>query len=100
MQRQTTQPTVASSPTWERRETWLRSTVRAGMQELLEAELDELLGRRKLARRKAVDSAPSYRSGHGKPRWLALCHGTVPVRRPRVRGLEQRFVSRLLPLYA
>jgi len=37
---------------------------------------------------------------HGKPRRLTLCHGTVTVRRPRVRGLQQRFESRLRPLFA
>ena len=62
--------------------------------------MDELLGRRKSARRKAVDSVRGYRSGHGKPRRLTLSCGTVTVRRPRVRGLEQRFESRLLPLFA
>jgi len=74
--------------------------MREWLQELLDAEVDELLGRRKSARRKAVDSAPGYRSGHGKPRRLTLCNGTVTVRRPRVRGVQQRFESRLLPLFA
>jgi transposase-like protein len=74
--------------------------MREWIQDLLEAEVDELLGRRKSARRKAVDSAPGYRSGHGKPRRLTLSCGTVTVRRRRVRGLEQCFVSRLLPLFA
>jgi transposase-like protein len=74
--------------------------MRAWLQELLDAEVDELLGRRKSARRKAVDSAPGSRSGHGKPRRLTVSCGTVTVRRPRVRGLQQRFESRLLPLFA
>jgi len=99
MQKHTTEPTIASSVTWEHLETWLRSKMRAWLQALLEAEVDELLGRRKSARRKPVDGVPGYRSGHGKPRRLTLCHGTVTVRRPRVRGLAQRFVSRLLPLF-
>lgn len=30
---------------------------------------------------------------------LALTSGTVTVRRPRVRGLAERFESRLLPLF-
>ncbi len=34
MQRQTTQPTVASSPTWESLETWLRSTMCAGWEQI------------------------------------------------------------------
>jgi len=100
MEKHTTQCAVESSPTWEHLETWLRSKMREWLQGLLEAEVDELLGRRKSARRKVVDSVPGYRSGHGKPRRLTLCHGTVTVRRPRVRGLEQRFESRLLPLFA
>jgi len=100
MQKHTTQSPVASSPTWEHLETALRGRMREWLQDLLDAEVDELLGRRKSARRKAVDSAPGYRSGHGKPRRLTLCNGTVTVRRPRVRGLEQRFESRLLPLFA
>lgn len=100
MEKHTTESTVASSPTWERLETYLRGRMREWLQDLLDAEVDELLGRRKSARRKAVDSAPGYRSGHGKPRRLTLCNGTVTVRRPRVRGLQQRFESRLLPLFA
>jgi len=100
MEKHTTQGPVASSPTWERLETWLRSKMREWLQDLLDAEVDELLGRRKSARRKAVDSVRGYRSGHGKPRRLTLSCGTVTVRRPRVRGLQERFESRLLPLFA
>lgn len=81
-------------------EACLRSKMREWVQALLEAEVDELLGRRKSERRQAVDAAPGYRSGHGKPRRLTLCNGTVTLRRPRVRGLAQRFESRLLPLFA
>ena len=100
MEKHTTQCPVASSPTWEHLETALRGRMREWLQELLDAEVDELLGRRKSARRKPVDSAPGYRSGHGKPWRLTVSCGTVTVRRPRVRGLEQRFKSRLLPLFA
>ncbi len=38
------------------------------MRDLLEAEVDELLGRHKSVRRNAVESAPGDRSGDGKPR--------------------------------
>src|ERR1700693_2052622 len=100
MVKHTTQCPVASSPTWEHLETPLRGRMREWLQELLDAEVGELLGRRKSARRKAVDSAAGYRGGPGKPRRLTLWHGTVTVRRPRVRGLQQRFESRLLPLFA
>jgi transposase-like protein len=57
-----------------------------------------LLGREKSVRREP-GSKPVYRNGYGKPRQLALSNGTVTVRRPRVRGLEDRFESRVLPLF-
>ena len=40
-----------------------------------------------------------YRNGYGKPRTLTLSSGTITVRRPRVRGLAERFESRVLPLF-
>ena len=100
MKKQTTEPTTESSVTWEHLETWVRNKMRTWLQELLEAEVDDLLGRRKSERRQVVDSTPGDRSGYSKPRRLALCNGTITVRRPRVRDLSQRFVSRLLPLFA
>jgi putative transposase len=57
------------------------------------------MGRTKSARREAVDAAPGNRNGHGKPRQLTLISGTITVRRPRVRDLNERFVSRVLPLF-
>jgi transposase-like protein len=65
----------------------------------LEEEVTDLLGRMKSARRAPVDAPPAYRNGYGKPRRLALSNGTITVRRPRVRGLEERFESRVLPLF-
>src|SRR3989304_1346104 len=63
-------------------------------------EATELLGRGKSQRRPAVDALPGSRNGLGKPRKLTLACGTITVRRPRVRALEERFESRLLPLFA
>jgi transposase-like protein len=65
----------------------------------LEDEVEQVLGRQRSARRDGIDAAPGYRNGYGKPRRLSLSSGTVTVRRPRVRGLEARFESRLLPLF-
>jgi transposase-like protein len=73
------------------------------IQTLLEEEVTELLGRNKSARRQAVDSdvsGPGYRSGYGKERRLTLSCGTIKVRRPRVRGLEQRMENRVLLLFS
>lgn len=39
------------------------------------------------------------RNGNGKPRRLALTSGTNEVLRPRLRGLDERFESRLPPLF-
>ena len=47
----------------------------------------------------AVDPRPGYRNGFGKPRRLSLSNGTITLRRPRVRGLSERFESRLLPAF-
>jgi len=65
----------------------------------MRAEVTELLGRCKSERRAVVDAPPGYRNGHGEPRQLTLGSGTVTLRRPRVRGLEARFESRVLPLF-
>jgi len=43
LEQHTTQAPVEPSPTWEHLETWLRSKMREWLQELLEAEVDELL---------------------------------------------------------
>ena len=91
--------TAASMPAWETLETFARAQVQRFIQQLLEDEVAELLGRRKSERRAAVDAPAGSRNGHGKPRRLALMNGTISVQRPRVRDLEERFVSRLLPLF-
>jgi len=85
---------------WDNLEEWVRKKVQEFIQTLLEEEITELLGRQKSERRQAVDSLPVYRNGHGKARHLTLGCGTVTVCRPRVRGLEQRFESRVLPMFA
>jgi hypothetical protein len=69
------------------------------VQDLLEEEVTALLGREKSERCQEIDAMGGYRNGHGKPRRLSLSCGTVELRRPRVRGLEARFESRILPLF-
>ena len=89
----------AQRVTWETLEGYVRDKAQEFIQGLLEEEVTELLGREKSERRTVVDASPGYRNGHGKPRHLTLGSGTVTVRRPRVRGLEERFESRILPLF-
>lgn len=98
MSKESTDLDVESRVCWENLESWVRHKVQRLIQELLEEEVTELLGRSRHQRRAAVDSRPGYRNGHGKPRKLTLSCGTVSVRRPRVRSLEERFQSRILPL--
>lgn len=99
MDKQTTDHGTSSSLCWETLETWARTQIQTWVQDLLEAEVTELLGRRKSQRRQAVDAPRGSRNGYGKPRRLTLSVGTIIVRRPRTRGLEKRFESRLLPLF-
>ena len=100
MGKQTIKGSRSSKVIWEDLEEWVRRKVQEFIQSLLEEEITELLGRHKSERRRAVDSLPVYRNGYGKPRRLTLGCGTITVYRPRVRGLEQRFESRVLPLFA
>jgi len=84
---------------WETLEAWLLRQIEEKLQELLEAEVTELLGRGKSERQAQVLGAVAgYRNGYGKARKLTLSSGTISIRRPRVRGLEERFESRILPL--
>lgn len=99
MKKKTPAPAVSSSPTWEALEPYLRGQIQEKLQELLEAEVTAFLGRQPSERRAAVDAAPGYRNGYGKVRRVGLSCGTVEVKRPRVRGVEERFESRVLPLF-
>lgn len=100
MEKHSTTGYASSSPCWDRLEEWARGKIQEFVQSLLEAEVTEFLGRAKWQRRAAVDAATGYRNGYGKPRRLTMGCGTITLRRPRVRGLEGRFCSRLLPLFA
>jgi putative transposase len=99
MEQQSTSHASSSSLIWERLEACVREQVQRFIQALLEEEITALLGRPKSARRGAVDAPQGMRNGYGKPRRLSLTSGTITVRRPRVRGLGERFVSRVLPLF-
>jgi len=99
MRKQTTNGSHPSIVVWENLEEWARKKVQEFIQSVLEEEITGLLGRQKSERRQAIDSPPVYRNGYGKKRRLTLGCGTITVHRPRVRGLEQRFESCVLPLF-
>jgi len=100
MSKLTTTRGEPSRQVWDFLEELVRTKVREFIQTLLEDEVTELLRRGKSERREALDSMPIYRNGYGKGRKLTLGCGTITVRRPRVRGLGERFESRILPLFA
>jgi len=90
----------ASRVCYETMEAHARSCIQRWLQELLETEVTEFLGRGKSQRRAELEETRlGYRNGYGKPRKVALTAGTITLRRPRVRNLEQRFESRVLPLF-
>ena len=89
----------ASRQEWEHLEEWLRGQMQGLIQELLEQEVTEFLGRARSVRRSETDNDAGYRNGYAPSRRLTLSSGTIRVRRPRVRDTEERFESRLLPLF-
>ena len=99
MRESTLESADLSMPTWDTLEGWARSSIQSLLQQVLEEEVTQLLGRTRYERRTSVDDNSGSRNGHGKPRRLALMSGTIEVKRPRVRGLEERFESRILPLF-
>ena len=92
----------SSGEVWQSLERMVRGKVQEFIQEILEDEVTRFLGgRERSQRRESVEGAPrGYRNGYGKPRKLTLASGTIEVRRPRVRDVEERFESRVLPLFA
>ena len=88
-----------SRVTYEALEEYVRVKAQEFIQEILEEEVREFLGRRKSERiNKGIDIPKRYRNGYGKPRKLAMMNGTITLRRPRLRDSEG-FESRVLPLF-
>ena len=97
MEELVTKASTRSSACWQAMEEMARRHVQQWLQGLLDDEVTQFLGR---ARYRRDEGERGYRNGYGKPRQLTTRAGTVTVRRPWVRGLEQRFESALLPLFA
>ena len=69
--------TESTMPLWEGLEGVVREKAREFIQQILEEEVTELLGREKSERKAAVDAAPGYRNGYGKARRLSMSSGTI-----------------------
>ena len=100
MREKSTEERFGSRTLWDTLEEMARQRIQHFVQELLEEEVTALVGRAKSQRRALVGQERRvYRNGYGKPRRLSLSCGTIELRRPRVRGMEERFESRVLPLF-
>lgn len=81
-------------------EAYARMKVQEFIRAVLEEEVTEFLRRSKSERScQVVDGGKGYRNGYGKPRKLAMSGGTITLRRPRVRGCQDKFESKVLPLF-
>ena len=80
-------------------EEFAREKIREHLQDLLEQEVSEWLGREKSERKVIPLEQSGYRNGYGKTRRFTMSLGTVQIRRPRVRNLDERFVSKVVPMF-
>jgi len=71
-----------------------RRSVRLVVQTALEAEVEEFLGRARYQRRGGADR-PGSRNGHQPPMTVRTTMGAVQLQRPKLRGTDQAFCSRL-----
>ena len=71
-----------------------RLSVRSMMQTALEAEVEEFLGRARYERRGDGDR-PGSRNGYQPPMTVKTTMGAVALQRPKLRGTDQAFCSRL-----
>ena len=89
---------VASMVCFERLEEFARASAQSWIAAVFEEEVTAFLGRSKSERRTAA-TPEGNRNGYGRPRRLSMMNGTVEVRRPRVRDVEEKFESKVLPLF-
>jgi putative transposase len=71
-----------------------RLSVRLVFQTVLEAEVEEFLGRARYERHGDADR-PGSRNGHQPPMTVKTTMGAVELQRPKLRGTDQVFCSRL-----
>lgn len=88
----------SSRVTYEVLEEMVRLKIQEFIQDILDEEITEFLGRGKSERIKGIDRPQNYRNGRGKARKLALMAGTITIRRPRLRD-ARGFESKVLPLF-
>lgn len=99
MRKSITRTVEPSRATYEVLEEMVRQKAQEFIQDILEEEVEAFLGRKKFERTRMVDGAPGYRNGSGKPKKFTLMNGTITVQRPRVRGTDEKFESRIIPFF-
>jgi len=72
-----------------------RTAAEAKVQQILEAEVDDHLGRKKY-KRNPDQEHQGYRNGHGPERTIATRCGPVKITPPKLRDLQQPFKSQLV----
>lgn len=88
-----------SRPSYDMLEEAVRANIQQYIQDMLEEDRTEFLGRMKSERGKVIDGFNGYRNGHGALRKRALMGGTITIRRPQARGTEEPFESAVLPFF-
>jgi len=99
MRKGITETVKPSRATYEVLEEMVRLKAQEYIQDILEEEVETFLGRKKSERIKIVDGTGGYWNGHGKPKKFSVMNGTITVQRPRVRGTEERFESKIIPFF-
>lgn len=88
-----------ASRCYEELEELVRMKIQGFVQDMLNEEVEAFMGRNRHERKGGVDGDAGYYNGFGKPRRVSMKIGTIEVRRPRLRNLEERFESLILPLF-
>jgi transposase-like protein len=99
MKKSITEAAQPSRATYEVLEEMVRLKMQGYIQDILEDEVEVFLRRKKSERQTQIDGTQGYWNGHGKSKKFSLMGGTITVRRPRVRGTEERFESKIIPFF-
>lgn len=98
MRHSSTEEVKRSSARYEVLEEIVRKKVQQFIQDILDEEQTEFLGRKRYERITGIEAVQDHRNGKGNPRKLCLLNGTITIRRPRLRKAEG-FESKVLPLF-
>ena len=90
---------LKSIPEWETLEEFIRAHVQGLIQDVIDEEVEDFLGRTRYERSNGAEVRKGYRNGYSPPRKLSCMTGTIEVRRPKLRGLDERFESVILPRF-